>query len=192
MIWEDDQVQAEERAAALVAASDKRSAAKRLGAWLDGPGRALRPHVVALARSRDVALPEPIESLAGKRLLRLARGLEAASRVRLNPIRRDEAFDCAHCGAAVTAHGRTARDHCPYCLHSVHVDVVPGDREADCGGILVPESATVRRGGEEIMIGFRCRRCGAVRRNRAALDGDPPDDLLKIATLPPPRMPVRP
>lgn len=99
-------------------------------------------------------------------------------------------FDCAHCGREVPplANG-SYRNHCPHCLHSLHVDVNPGDRASDCGGVLEPIGVAPdpKKGW---VITHRCRRCGAVRRNRAATD-DParPDDfeaLLALAGRPTP------
>jgi len=184
MIWIDESLDERVRALALVNAASKRSAAKRLGRWLDSPvGESLRAAVVAIAQERGVC---PDESWSGKRLLRLAGGREEAARVRSNPIRRDEAFVCVHCGESVPAHGRTARDHCPFCLRSVHVDVVPGDRAETCGGLLEPVAAVVRSGGEEILLSYRCRRCGVTKKNRVMRDGDPPDAMDVVARLPGP------
>ena len=50
----------------------------------------------------------------------------------------DEGFTCAVCGKVVEPLNYSARDHCPYCLCSLHVDVNPGDRLAECHGILKP------------------------------------------------------
>ena len=47
----------------------------------------------------------------------------------------DSGFVCANCGREVPPLGYSSRNHCPYCLCSLHVDVNPGDRAADCGGI---------------------------------------------------------
>ena len=35
----------------------------------------------------------------------------------------DSGFTCAHCGREVEALGYTSRNHCPFCLWSLHVDV---------------------------------------------------------------------
>ena len=45
-----------------------------------------------------------------------------------------EDFVCEHCGAEVKGDGYT--NHCPKCLWSKHVDVHPGDRAAECGGMM--------------------------------------------------------
>ena len=41
----------------------------------------------------------------------------------------DEEFICENCQKKVTTLNYTARDHCPYCLCSKHLDINPGDRE---------------------------------------------------------------
>ena len=83
--------------------------------------------------------------------------------------RTNEGFTCGRCGLQVQPLAGGFRNHCPGCLWSKHVDVVPGDREAHCGGLMAPTrvEADARRGW---MIVHRCVRCGATRRNRAALD----------------------
>ena len=47
----------------------------------------------------------------------------------------DEEFVCENCGKKVPKLGYSCRNHCPYCLHSKHVDKNPGDREEECHGI---------------------------------------------------------
>ena len=87
----------------------------------------------------------------------------------------DSGFICKNCGREVTPLGYTSRNHCPYCLCSLHVDINPGDRANDCGGILRPiQSLPDPKKG--FVIVHRCERCGAVVRNKAALEGDTPDD----------------
>ena len=41
----------------------------------------------------------------------------------------NEDFICENCGKDVEKSSYTARDHCPYCLYSKHVDINPGDRK---------------------------------------------------------------
>ncbi len=171
---------ARERAVALLERATSRGAIKRLAGEVDADLE-LRLALVAEGRRRGASLPDDAANWPGKRLLRVARAREVESRVRKNPIHRDEDFTCSHCQADVAAHGRTARDHCPHCLRSLHVDVVPGDRAAGCGGILDPVGADKR--GQEISIRYTCRTCGADRRNRAILDGATPDDWDAVVAL---------
>ena len=59
-----------------------------------------------------------------------------------------EGFTCKVCGRPVTPAGAGSdhRNHCPNCLSSLHVDVEPGDRASDCGGIMDPVAVWVRSG----------------------------------------------
>lgn len=88
-------------------------------------------------------------------------------------------FVCAHCGREVPPLKGSYRNHCPYCLYSLHVDINPGDRAAGCGGLLEPIGVdySAKKGWS---ILSRCQRCGALKRNKAALDDPLPDnyDLL--------------
>lgn len=95
-----------------------------------------------------------------------------------------ESFYCKKCGRLVVSIGSGSdhRNHCPNCLTSLHLDVEPGDREADCGGLMEPVAVWVRSKGEWAVI-HRCRRCGALSSNRVAAD-DNPMKLMSIAMKP--------
>ena len=95
-----------------------------------------------------------------------------------------DSFTCRVCGRLVVSAGAGSghRNHCPNCLHSLHLDIEPGDRAADCGGLMDPIAVWVRRDGEWAVI-HRCRRCGALHSNRVAGD-DNPLKLLSIALAP--------
>ncbi|MGB6163500.1 MAG: RNHCP domain-containing protein [Pseudonocardiaceae bacterium] len=82
--------------------------------------------------------------------------------------RRPEDFVCAHCGCSVRGTGYT--NHCPRCLWSRHVDVLPGDRLADCGGLMEPVGV-LYEGGENSVV-HRCVECGRMWRNRTAASDD--------------------
>ena len=55
----------------------------------------------------------------------------------------DEEFICENCGRKVSKLGYSCRNHCPYCLHSKHVDKNPGDRAEECHGDLEPVSLEI-------------------------------------------------
>ncbi len=95
-----------------------------------------------------------------------------------------DSFTCKVCGRLVVSAGAGSnhRNHCPNCLCSIHVDEQPGDREADCGGIMEPIGVWVRKNGEWAII-HRCRRCGKINSNRTAAD-DNPMKLMSIAMKP--------
>lgn len=90
----------------------------------------------------------------------------------------DGGFICQNCGKTVSPLGYSSRNHCPYCLASLHLDINPGDRAAECGGIMDAVSADPdpKKG---FIITHKCRKCGALRRNKAASDDDR-DKLIKL------------
>lgn len=75
--------------------------------------------------------------------------------------RRIEDFVCEHCGLKVIGDGYT--NHCPKCLWSKHVDVHPGDRAEQCGGMMKP--TTIEGASPDYRIVHRCERCGFIRPN---------------------------
>lgn len=96
----------------------------------------------------------------------------------------DETFICKVCGREVVHYGAgtTHRNHCPNCLSSLHLDIEPGDREADCGGVMEPIAVWVRKNGEWAVV-HRCKRCGTLSSNRIAAD-DNPMKLMSLALKP--------
>ena len=92
----------------------------------------------------------------------------------------DAAFVCAHCHQTVpgAAAGTEHRNHCPWCLWSLHVDLLPGDRRCGCKGPMEPIAVWVRRDGEWAIV-HRCQRCGGIRTNRIAGD----DNELALMSL---------
>ena len=91
----------------------------------------------------------------------------------------DNSFICVHCGKEVEPLGYTSRNHCPYCLWSLHVDVNPGDRANECCGELEPISAEpdAKKG---FVIIHRCTKCGEIRRNKAALNAKNGSDNMSL------------
>ena len=95
----------------------------------------------------------------------------------------DNGFICLNCGKEVLPLGYSSRNHCPFCLSSRHLDVNPGDRLSECGGLMKPISAEPdpKKG---YIITHKCEKCGAVRRNKAAVNAPvQPDDIKKIIEL---------
>ena len=167
----------------LLDAATTRGAIKRLAPRLDDDP-ALRRALWEEGNARGADLPDEALEWPSDRLLRRARAREAEARQRRNPIRRDEAFVCVHCGRDVAPLGRTDRDHCPRCLRSLHVDVVPGDRASTCGGVLDPVGAELV--GGTTVLHYVCRACGATHRIRAAEDDDWDAVVATSAGEPPP------
>ena len=94
-------------------------------------------------------------------------------------LKNDSGFICAACGKEVLPLGYTSRNHCPFCLSSLHVDVNPGDRANECRGILRPVSAVPDAKKGYIII-HRCERCGKTVRNKAAHEAKEQPDSLKL------------
>lgn len=88
----------------------------------------------------------------------------------------DAGFVCGNCGFEVMPLVKTSRNHCPKCLCSIHIDINPGDRASDCKGLLIPVSAAPdpQKG---YIITHKCKKCGELRRNRAALKTSAKDNL---------------
>lgn len=93
-----------------------------------------------------------------------------------NFLRKIEDFKCEHCGYQVTGTGYT--NHCPKCLYSKHVDVIPGDRAETCQGLMEPIGIEQNHG--EYIIIHQCQRCGIVKKNKADR-ADDFDQIIKLA-----------
>lgn len=111
------------------------------------------------------------------------------SRDTLHVHRTNEAFVCSHCGRTVAppSSGTQNRNHCPYCLHSLHLDLKPGDRRSGCRGVMEPVGVWVQPNGEWSIL-HRCIRCGFIRANRIAGD-DAEAALLALAAGPLAKLP---
>ena len=81
---------------------------------------------------------------------------------------RDENFICEKCGKEVKKLNYTARDHCPYCLYSKHVDNNPGDRLNTCKGMLKP--VEIEKFKDTYKIIYKCEKCGKSHKNIIASD----------------------
>ena len=95
----------------------------------------------------------------------------------------DSGFICAACSKQVLPMESSSRNHCPFCLCSLHVDENPGDRANECRGIIdaVKVETDAKKG---YIILHKCRKCGQIKRNRAAYGvKTQPDDLKKLIAL---------
>lgn len=89
----------------------------------------------------------------------------------------DQGFICNNCGKKVAPLKYTSRDHCPYCLYSMHVDIYPGDRANECCGVLKPIGLEINNKGYVII--YKCEKCGSIKKNKSAID----DNYEKIVEL---------
>jgi hypothetical protein len=104
----------------------------------------------------------------------------------------EQGFRCMWCQAHIYTQpfisGVQNRNHCPYCMHSRHVDLEhAGDRLSACKAVMQPIGLTVkhsrnRYGNEasgEMMLIHRCNGCGKLSINRIAAD-DLVEKLMEI------------
>lgn len=92
-------------------------------------------------------------------------------------------FNCKNCSREVSyvAWGTKNRNHCSYCLYSLHVDDKIGDRSSNCGGLMPSVAKMYKEDGEEVLV-HECRKCGTKRKNRVA--GDDNEELIeKLPTI---------
>lgn len=92
----------------------------------------------------------------------------------------DEEFICEVCNKNVSKLNYTARDHCPFCLCSKHVDINPGDRANTCQGILKPIEIEKYKNTYKII--YKCQKCHQTHKNIMATD-DNYDLIIKLSVI---------
>ncbi len=92
----------------------------------------------------------------------------------------DEGFVCENCKRKVSPLLYTARDHCPFCLYSKHLDINPGDRASDCLGVLKPIG--IFKFKDTYKIKYKCLKCGIEKNNIMAIDDDM-DCIIKLSVI---------
>lgn len=91
---------------------------------------------------------------------------------------RDENFICENCHQKVNQLNYTARDHCPICLYSKHVDIMPGDRANSCLGLLKPIG--IEKFKDTYKILYKCEKCHQLHKNIMAKD-DNMDLIIELS-----------
>lgn len=91
----------------------------------------------------------------------------------------DESFVCDNCHKLVKKLNYTARDHCPYCLTSKHVDINPGDRNNTCLGLMTPIGIEKYKNTYKIV--YKCSKCGQIHKNIMAND-DNYDLIIELSS----------
>lgn len=92
-------------------------------------------------------------------------------------------FQCIVCHRYVMPlkHG-SYRNHCPFCLSSLHIDIMPGDRKSPCRGIML--AYRLKHSGKKgWQIIHRCMKCGAEKLNKIAEGDVQSDDWTEIVKL---------
>ena len=82
-----------------------------------------------------------------------------------------EDFVCENCGHEVVGDGYT--NHCPQCLWSKHVDIHPGDRAEECGSLMEPLYAMLKK--NTYVVVHRCVTCHFIRNTRTS-----PNDNFEV------------
>ena len=92
-------------------------------------------------------------------------------------------FICLNCTKIIQkVTNGSYRNHCPFCLYSVHVDNVPGDRSHACRALMEPIGLIYKpKKGWQII--HRCLQCAFTRVNKAAIDTVQPDDPQTLANI---------
>lgn len=91
--------------------------------------------------------------------------------------KKKEDFICEKCGFVNVGDGYT--NHCQKCLWSKHVDINPGDRAENCGGLMEPISLV--NSSDIFYVIHKCVKCGKEKRNKAQ-KGDDFNELVKLST----------
>ncbi|HLG25918.1 MAG TPA: RNHCP domain-containing protein [Candidatus Gracilibacteria bacterium] len=91
---------------------------------------------------------------------------------RKNPISLNEGFNCKKCEKNNPKADTGCRNHCRFCLYSMHVDLdTPGDRLNDCLGLMEP-TGMLYSGKKGWQIVHKCIKCGVEKLNVVAPDDD--------------------
>lgn len=94
---------------------------------------------------------------------------------------KDEEFTCRNCGEQINKLKYSARNHCPCCLISVHIDINPGDRKNKCCGTLKP--IRIEKFKNTFKIIHRCEKCFEIRKNIMAMNDDI-NQIIRFSTIP--------
>jgi hypothetical protein len=90
-------------------------------------------------------------------------------------IKNKEDFTCENCKKHIKGNGYT--NHCHECFYSKHVDIQPGDRLAQCNGLMRPIS--IQGSTNNITITHQCKICGFTRNNKVQEN----DNLERLVEL---------
>lgn len=94
--------------------------------------------------------------------------------------KRNDYFTCHFCNKEVVPAPQTSRNHCNYCLHSLHVDAsIPGDRMSTCHGDMMPSGIFFNGKKSIYQIEFTCTVCQKIHRNKIAND----DNMELVSSL---------
>jgi len=90
--------------------------------------------------------------------------------------RNKEDFICEKCGQENFGNGYT--NQCTRCLYSKHVDVNPGDRAEDCGGLMKPVDTYQKKG--QNFITHKCQKCKHLKNSKLS-NNDSFEEFIRIS-----------
>lgn len=95
-------------------------------------------------------------------------------------IMKNESFTCENCNLEILKHPSwSARNHCPFCFHSKHLDKdFPGDRASECRWPMKPTWKDYHK-NKWWMVIHECKKCWKKISNKLA-DDDNLDVFSKI------------
>lgn len=94
-------------------------------------------------------------------------------------VENNQPFSCIVCGKQVKKHPTSSRNHCNWCLTSLHVDIEPGDRKNTCKGVMKPIGIETKEGKTQIV--YVCTDCGKRGKNVVAPD-DNMEEIIAVST----------
>ena len=91
-------------------------------------------------------------------------------------------FACVHCATPVPANtDGHYRNHCPYCLWSLHVDELPGDRPAELSALQRVAAGGVEDAGADVQgLGRDAQRLGDLLEHLGRGTPQPALDLAQV------------
>ena len=95
----------------------------------------------------------------------------------------NQSFTCVHCSQLILPlTNGSFRNHCPFCLYSLHVDHTPGDRKHECKGIMFPTGLKYSK-HKGLQIIHRCLLCQEIKVNKIAEYTVQPDSIEELIKL---------
>ena len=93
----------------------------------------------------------------------------------------NEDFLCEYCNKNIQKHSQwSARNHCPYCLYSKHLDKsFPWDRLSECNWLMIPIWMDFKKNKWD-MIKHKCIKCSKEILNKIAPDDNFLDLINKL------------
>lgn len=95
----------------------------------------------------------------------------------------NESFICQNCSKKNPKLAGSCRNHCKFCLYSLHLDQeFPGDRNSACKSLMKP-IAIKQSKKKGFMIIHECQKCQKIIPNKAAED-DNFDLIIELSKIP--------